>query len=109
MAKTESAQGTTQDSIVQEVDIDAPPERVFKALTEAAQLKEWWGKEPSVNLHRFDMDARNGGRWGFDCAPKAGHEHGEHLKQLERNQAKAFEAHGEVLEIDPPRLLVWSW
>jgi uncharacterized protein YndB with AHSA1/START domain len=104
-----NAKAAAQDFIVQEIDIAAPPERVFQALTDAAQLKEWWGKEPSVELHRFEMDARKGGRWGFDCSPIAGHEHGEHIQQLERNQASKFEVHGEILEYDPPRLLVWSW
>jgi uncharacterized protein YndB with AHSA1/START domain len=28
---------------------------------------------------------------------------------LKRNQARNFICHGEVLEYDPPRLLVWSW
>jgi len=109
MSKADPTHEATQDFIVQEIDIAVPPERVFKALTDAAQLKEWWGKEPSVELHRFDMDGRKGGRWGFDCTPTAGQEQGEHLKALERNRASSFEAHGEVLEYDPPRLLVWSW
>ena len=109
MSKTEPKQEASQDSIAQEIDIAAPPERVFKALVDAAQLKEWWGKEPSVKLHRFDMDGRKGGRWGFDCTENPGHGHGEVGEQLKRNKAREFEAHGEVLEFDPPRLLVWSW
>ena len=100
---------TALDSIVQEIVIEAAPERVFQALTDAVQLKDWWGKEPSVELHRFDMDGRKGGRWIFECTGIEGHDHGEVGKQLAKNKAKLFEAHGEVLECDPPRLLVWSW
>jgi uncharacterized protein YndB with AHSA1/START domain len=109
VTKAEAKEQPAQDSVVQEIEITAPPERVFKALTDSVELKEWWGKEPSVELNRFDMDGRKGGRWAFDCTERPGHEHGEIGKQLERNQAKVFEAHGELLECDPPRLLVWSW
>jgi len=109
MTTTESSKQSAQDTITQEIDIAAPPDRVFKALTDAVELKEWWGKEPSVELHHFEMDGRKGGFWTFDCTERPGHDHGEVGKQLARNHAKVFEAHGEVLECDPPRLLVWSW
>ena len=98
-----------QDEVVVEVEIAVPPERVFQALTDAKQLFAWWGKEPSVELSVFEMDARPGGRWRFQCKPAAGAGHGPVGEQLRRNGAREFEAHGEVLEYVPPRLLVWSW
>jgi uncharacterized protein YndB with AHSA1/START domain len=98
-----------QDAVVAEIEIAAPPERVFRALTDAKQLFSWWGAEPSVQLSMFDMDARPGGRWVFRCTPAPGFDHGAVSEQLRRNQQQEFEAHGEVLECDPPRLLVWSW
>lgn len=98
-----------QDEVVVEVEIAVPPERVFQALTDAKQLFAWWGKEPSVELSVFEMDARPGGRWRFQCKPAAGAGHGAVGEQLRRNGAREFEAHGEVLEYVPPRLLVWSW
>lgn len=98
-----------QDSVTAEIEIQVPPERVFSALTDPKQLFAWWGKEPSVELLEFEMDARPGGRWQFRCKPVRGARHGEVGEQLARNQAQEFEAHGEVLEYDPPRLLVWSW
>ena len=98
-----------RDAIVREIDIAAPPERVFDALTDAKQLFEWWGREESVALELFEMDARPGGRWRFRCVPTPGADLGEHGEQLRRNGADAFEAHGEVLEAVRPRLLVWSW
>lgn len=73
------------------------------------QLFEWWGKEPSVELSVFEMDARRGGRWRLQCKPASGASHGAVGEQLHRNRQQEFEAHGEVLECDPPRLLVWSW
>jgi uncharacterized protein YndB with AHSA1/START domain len=114
----ETMPGTTavhiQDSVVAEIEIDASPERVFAALTDPAQLFVWWGKEPSNELTVFEMDARPGGHWRFSCRPVAGADHGEVAEQLKRNQGQEsrnqeYEAHGEVVEYDPPRLLVWSW
>ena len=98
-----------QDSVIAEIEIAAPPERVFQALTDANQLFTWWGKEPSVILLRFDMDARKGGRYFYACQSASGTTHGDVGEQLKKNQAQEFQCHGEVLEIDPPRLLVWSW
>ena len=98
-----------QDMIVAEIEIAAPPERVFQALTDPHQLFTWWGKEPTVELTLCEMDARPGGRWRFRWKPIAGKEGGPVLEQLRRNGADEYEAHGEVLEHDPPRLLVWSW
>ncbi len=82
---------------------------MFQALTDAKQLFVWWGKEPSTELSLFEMDPRPGGRWRFQCKPAPGADHGAVGEQLRRNRAQEFEAHGEILECDPPRLLVWSW
>jgi uncharacterized protein YndB with AHSA1/START domain len=98
-----------QDAVVADIEIAAAPERVFRALTDPKQLFAWWGREPSVELSVFDMDARLGGRWRFRCKPVAGTEQGPVGDQLRRNGADEYHAHGEVLEYDPPRLLVWSW
>jgi uncharacterized protein YndB with AHSA1/START domain len=100
---------TGVDAVVAEIDIAAPPARVFQALTDPQQLFTWWGREPSVVLSLFEMDARKGGRWRFECAPAPGADHGAVGEQLKRKQEKGFTAHGEILEYDPPRLLVWSW
>ena len=97
------------DTVVAEIDIAAPPARVFAALTDAGQLAAWWGKEPSVHLSLFEMDARPGGRWRYRAAPARSVSDGHVGDQLRRNGAEEFEAHGEVLEYDPPSLLVWSW
>ncbi len=98
-----------RDAVGCEIEIAAPPERVFQALTDAKHLLAWWGKEPSVEMTLFEMDARRGGKWRFRAKPAPGAGHGAVGEQLRRNRAQEFEAHGEVLEYDPPRLLVWSW
>lgn len=107
MAKTESS--PEQDTVICETEIEAPPERVFVALTDLKQLVAWWGQEPSVDIAKFEMDARPGGRWHFRWKPAPGADHGAVGEQLRRNGAQEFEAHGEILEYVPPRLLVWSW
>jgi uncharacterized protein YndB with AHSA1/START domain len=98
-----------QDSVSQDIEIAAPPERVFQALTDAKQLFTWWGAEPSVELTTFEMDARQGGKYLYRCKPKSGADFGEVGEQLKNSGSGEFICHGEVLEIDPPRLLVWSW
>jgi uncharacterized protein YndB with AHSA1/START domain len=97
-----------QDSVVVETEIAAPPERVFQALVDQKQLFMWWGREPSVELTSFEMSPNQGGPWQFKCKPRGGH-HRDVVQQLESADVKEFEAHGEVLESVPPRLLVWSW
>jgi uncharacterized protein YndB with AHSA1/START domain len=41
-----------QDAIVTEVEIAAPPERLFTALTDPKQLVRWWGEDGRVNAKR---------------------------------------------------------
>lgn len=44
--------------------IDAPPERVFRAVSEAEHLARWWGPNGfSSTFESFDL--REGGRWKF--------------------------------------------
>jgi uncharacterized protein YndB with AHSA1/START domain len=100
---------TTGDAVIVEVEIAAPPERVFQALTDEKQLFTWWGSEPSVNLITFTMDGSKGGRYHYACTPKGNRDFGPITEQLKQNGEVVFDCHGEVLEIDPPRLLVWSW
>ena len=85
------------DAVTFEIEIAAPPEQVFRALTDPRQLFTWWGAEPSVDLLTFDMDARPGGSWGFRCRAVAGHDHGAVGEQLRAHGSGEFEAHGQVL------------
>lgn len=98
-----------QDTISQQLEIGAPPERVFQALTDGKQLFIWWGSEPSVELTVFTMDARQGGKYEYRCKPKTGADFGPVGEQLKKSGTGEFICHGVVLEIQPPRLLVWSW
>lgn len=85
------------DAIVSEIYIAAAPEEVFHALVDPAVVVKWWGgqgAEQSFRCTHFQSDLRPGGRWrssGID------------------GQGRPFEASGEYVEVDPPRLLVQTW
>jgi len=87
-----------QDAVVSEIDISAPPDRVFKALTDAGELSRWF-TDSWCPLKYWKMDARVGGQYAY--ATNQG--------SVVVNGVSEFECHGEILECDPPRLLVYSW
>ena len=99
----------TEDAVTREIEIDAPPQRVFQALTDPKQLFTWWGAEPTVELTAFEMEARKGGKYVYRCKPRPSADFGEVGENLKKNGSGEFICRGEVLEYDPPRLLVWSW
>ena len=54
---------TFNDTIVVEIDIDAPPERVFQAWIDPQQRLAWWGDDTTYRTDRFESDLRVGGKW----------------------------------------------
>lgn len=93
-----STAGQAQDSVVTEIEIAAPPERVFSAITDAKQMTRWWAS-PICEHTFFEMDARLGGKWGFYTTPAT----------QSINGVNEFKCHGEILEFQPPKLLVCTW
>jgi len=87
-----------QDAIVTEIEINAPAARVFKALTDSAELMRWF-TDASCPVKFWNMDARLGGRYSY--ATKKG--------TVVVNGVDEFECHGEILEFEPPRLLAYTW
>jgi len=87
-----------QDTVVSEIEISAPPARVFQALTTSAELKRWF-TSPECPAKAWEMDARVGGHYGY--ASEKG--------SVVVNGISEFECHGEILEYDPPRVLVYTW
>jgi uncharacterized protein YndB with AHSA1/START domain len=88
----------TQDAIVTEIDIAAPPLRVFQALTTAEELKRWFGS-PECPVKFWQFDPRPGGKYRYETEKGT----------IVVNNVSQFECHGEILEYYPPRLLVYTW
>jgi len=88
-----------QDAIVSEVQIAAPPERVFQALIDPKQLAQWWNNDQCKTKY-FEMDARKGGKWRFGTV---------HSNTTNLDDTRDFACQGEVLEYDPPRMLAYTW
>jgi uncharacterized protein YndB with AHSA1/START domain len=87
-----------QDSIVTQIEIAAPPERVFQALTDAQQLKRWFGG-PECPAKVWEMDAGPGGHYRYVTEKGA----------VVVNNVSQFECHGEIVEYDRPRVLAYTW
>jgi len=83
-----------QDVVVAEVDIAAPIERVFQAITDPSELARWWGHDQMYRSHFWKLDLQPQTEWRCDGKMADG---------------KPFHVSGTVLEVDPPRLLVYTW
>ncbi len=90
-----------QDAVITELEVNAPIERVFHALTDPAQLMRWWGQEGECKATLWEMDARVGGKWRFEASDPSG--------KIIVNGVSEFRAHGEILEFSPPRRIAYSW
>ncbi|HVM91976.1 MAG TPA: SRPBCC domain-containing protein [Terriglobales bacterium] len=87
------------DIIVAEIDVAAPASRVFQALTDPADLMCWFKGGDSCPAKLWQMDARKGGAYSYST--KKG--------DLAINGVDELDCRGEILEFDPPRLLVYTW
>jgi uncharacterized protein YndB with AHSA1/START domain len=84
---------TGTGTILAAVEIAAPPERVFRALT-TDEVTKWWGSSDRYRTTEYTADLRPGGRW-YSAGVGA--------------DGKAFSVEGEFREVDPPRKLVHTW
>jgi uncharacterized protein YndB with AHSA1/START domain len=82
MSKPDSA--SLRGTIVKVLQIDAPPERVYKAFTDKKDILQWMSDH-------FEIDPRKGGKF------KMGQE------------ADGYATTGEFLEVVPNQLLVYTW
>ena len=92
-AKSSSARSiadVAQGAILARIEIAAPPERVFRALT-TEELSKWWGSAEMYRVTAFEIDLRVGGGWRSDGVGADG---------------TPFHVGGKVLELEPPRKLV---
>jgi uncharacterized protein YndB with AHSA1/START domain len=73
--------------------LDAPGERVYRALTEPAELAKWWGPH-GFTTPEIELNLSVGGGYRFTMQPPEG---------------DPFHLAGEFLEIDPPRRLAYTF
>ena len=79
--------------LVLECRLQASPSRVFRALTDPAELAQWWGP-PGFSTPELELEVTVGGGYRFTMQPPEG---------------DAFHLSGEYLEIDPPNRLVLTF
>jgi uncharacterized protein YndB with AHSA1/START domain len=83
-----------EDTIVQEITINAPAQRIFEALTNPDQRVDWWGAKGRFQTTHVESDLRPGGKWTMGGVGIGG---------------KPFTVRGEYRSIEPPRSLVFTW
>jgi uncharacterized protein YndB with AHSA1/START domain len=72
----------------------APPERVWRAWTDAQVLKQWWAPSPGQGVSLAELDVRVGGRYRICFGGADGNEH---------------ECAGVYQEVVRPKKLVFTW
>jgi uncharacterized protein YndB with AHSA1/START domain len=80
--------------VVATVEIAAPPERVFRSLTDPTEVVAWWGSDDTYRTEEWSAEVRVGGRW---------------LARGHGADGRPYSVGGEFLEVDPPRKLVQTW
>jgi len=83
---------TTKGIIRGTAEINATPERVFRALT-TAEMADWWG-QGVYRTTDYKIDLRPGGSWSCKAINAKGEE---------------STVGGEYITIDPPSLLEYTW
>jgi uncharacterized protein YndB with AHSA1/START domain len=76
-----------------ECTIDAPPERVFRLLTDPAELVTWWGPR-GFTTPEAELNLSEGGAYRLSMQPP---------------DSDLFHLAGEFFEIDPPHRLVYTF
>ncbi len=73
--------------------IDAPQEEVFRAWTDAEEIRRWWGPG-EFTCPAAEVDLRPGGTYRLAMQPTAG---------------DPFIVGGTYREVEPPSRLVYTW
>jgi len=73
--------------------INVPTDRVYKAWTDPAQLRQWFGPE-NVRTRNITADVRVGGKYRWDLTSPDGEE---------------MSAFGEYKELVPGKKIVFTW
>lgn len=90
-AVADLAEGTIHASI----EIEATPEAVYDAMVEPEQLAAWWGSPDAYRTSNWQVDLRPGGSWSAVAK--------------DVRDGRSSVVRGRYLELDRPRLLVYTW
>ena len=82
------------DTIVEEITIRAPADRIFAALSSPEERVKWWGAEGRFKTTQVESDLRPGGKWAMRGIGVGG---------------RPFTIQGVYRQVDRPRLLVFTW
>lgn len=82
------------DTLVEEITIVAPAERVFDAFTSPAARLEWWSVPGRFRTTHVESDLRPGGRWSMRGTNSDG---------------GTFSVSGEYRSVERPTRLVFTW
>lgn len=91
-ATVQATSDLAQGRVSATVELAAPPERVFRALT-SDEIRDWWLRAGVFDTERWGGDWRVGGRWQASGL----------------GNGRPYSLEGEFVEIDPPRKLVHTW
>ena len=75
---------------------DAPPGAVWRAWTDPAEVRTWWGSDPDGVVTSAELGVRVGGRFAISFRDPGGDQH---------------TSRGEYLRVEAPTVLefTWSW
>jgi uncharacterized protein YndB with AHSA1/START domain len=93
-----SPSAASHDTIVQEINIKAPADRIFNALTDPDELLEWWCIEDQFRLMRALCDVRSGGKWTMRL-----------IEESDEEGVHEVIVHGVYRTVVPPNLLEYTW
>ena len=74
-------------------DFPCPPQALFAAWTEPAEITRWWGEDGVYRTTGWLADLKTGGAWRAEF----------------EGDGEAFSAEGRYLAVDAPARLVWTW
>jgi len=83
-----------EDTIVQEIQIERPAEKIFEAMTNAGELVKWWRVEGKFQIAHMESDLRPGGKWRM---------------RLIGGRGTETVVSGEYRTIKRPHLLIFTW
>jgi uncharacterized protein YndB with AHSA1/START domain len=86
-----------RDTVIAEIEIAAPPDRVFRAIVDRDQALQWGGGE-AFEITHWELEPHVGGKWRLVSRARQG-----------TGAGQIYDHHGEVVEINPPYVLEYTW